>query len=73
MYISSDVKANHIMIDGPRPRGLESVARKTMTADYVDNISYSGGDGMATFEFKLRCQAMLSNSSIEDIKRSLDF
>ena len=44
-----------------------------MTTGYVENISHSGRDGAAAYEFKLRCLAILANSSVDEIKSSVDF
>ena len=62
-----DVKADHITIEGP------NTARKTMTTGYIENTSISGKDAASAYEFKLRCLAILSNSSVEEIKSSVDF
>ena len=61
-----DVKADHITIEGP------NTARKTMTTGYVENTSHSGKDAASGYEFKLRCLAILFNSSVEEIKSSVD-
>ena len=62
-----DVKADHITSDGP------SGHKKTMTTGYVENISHSGTDGATAYEFKLQCLAILANSTVQDIKSSIDF
>ena len=59
-----DVKADHITIEGP------NTARKTMITGYVENTSHSGKDAASAYEFKVRCLAILSNSSVEEIKSS---
>ena len=38
-----------------------------------ENISHSGKDGAAAYEFKLRCLAILANSPVDEIKNQVDF
>ena len=62
-----DVKADHITIKGP------SSKRLTVTTGYVENISHSGEDGAKAYEFKLKCLAILSNSTVDEVKSAIDF
>ncbi|XP_013414654.1 uncharacterized protein LOC106176709 [Lingula anatina] len=62
-----DVKADHITIAGP------SGKRTTLTTGYVENVSHSGEDGAKAYEFKLKCLAILANSTVDELKSEIDF
>ena len=62
-----DVKADHITIKGPSSKKL------TVTTGYVENISHSGEDGAKAYEFKLKCLAILANSTVDEVKSAIDF
>jgi hypothetical protein len=64
---SFDVKADHITIMGPEMK------RKTMTTGYLENVSHSGEDAASGYMYKLQTLAFLANTTVEDIKSSVDF
>eukprot|EP00918_Siedleckia_nematoides_P017625 GHVU01037888.1.p1 GENE.GHVU01037888.1~~GHVU01037888.1.p1 ORF type:complete len:100 (+),score=13.34 GHVU01037888.1:609-908(+) len=62
-----DETADHITVSGPSSR------RKILTTGYVENIRHSGADGAKAYEFKLECLAILSNTTVDEIKEHIDF
>ncbi|KAK6168581.1 hypothetical protein SNE40_019782 [Patella caerulea] len=66
-YKSFHVKGDHVTIMGP------SSKRKVFTTGYAENIGHSGVEGAKTYEFKLQCLAILSNSTVGEIKQHVDF
>lgn len=64
-----DVKADHVTIAGG-----PSFKRKVLTMGYVQNTSHSGEAGAKSYDFKLQCLAVLSNTTVtEEIKEQVDF
>ncbi|KAL4219994.1 Cullin-2 [Mactra antiquata] len=47
--------------------------RKTLTTGYTENISHSGKDGTKAYEFKLKCLALLADTTVNDLKEHIDF
>lgn len=62
-----DVKADHITLAGP------DQTRKVFTTGYSENTSHSGVDSAKTYQHKLQCLAVLTDSSVEEILSSIDF
>lgn len=62
-----DVKTDHITVCG------SNQPRETFTTGFSENISHSGVDGARAYETKLKCLAALSNSSVDEMKESIDF
>ena len=62
-----DIKTDHITVKGPNQK------RKSFTTGYAENISHSGEDGGAAYEYKLKVLAMLTGSSLEEVMSHIDF
>lgn len=62
-----DVKADHITIHGP------SQEKKLFTTGFIENKSHEGKISAETYEYKLKCMAVLCNSSLDEIKEYIDF
>ena len=61
------MKVDHITESGPDDKC------KTLTTGYLENVSPSGADGAAAFEYKLRCFAIMADTDVEEIKTAVDF
>ena len=61
------VKADHITLAGP------SGEKRSLTTGYTENASHTGKDGAAAYEFKLKCLAILANSTVDELKSEIDF
>lgn len=64
---SYDVKADHITVIGPDEK------RRTMTTGYIENTTHSGKEAASAYSYKLESLALLADTSVEDIKASIDF
>ena len=62
-----DIKADHITIQGPEKK------RKVVTLGYTENMSHEGKVAAESYEYKMKCLAVLYNSTVEHIKESIDF
>ena len=62
-----DVKTDHITVSGPNQ------ARRILTTGYSENISHTGLDAAQAYTVRLKILAALADSSVEDIKESIDF
>ena len=62
-----DVKTDHITVAGL------NLSRQTFTTSYVENVSHSGQDAAAAHDMKLKVLAVLSDSTLDEIKESIDF
>ena len=62
-----DVKTDHITVAGP------SKSRRTFTTGYVENVSHSGKDVAAAYDMKLKVLAVLSDTTVDEVKESIDF
>ena len=64
---SFDIKTDHITIQGPDQK------RKFFTLGFTENISHEGKVAAECYEYRLKCLAVLCNSSVEEIKDNIDF
>ena len=62
-----DVKTDHITVSGPNQ------PRRILTTGYSENISHKGIDAAQAYTVRLKILAALSDSTVEDIKESVDF
>lgn len=62
-----DVKTGHITVCG------SNQPRETFTTGFSKNISHTRVDGARAYETKLKCLAALPNSSVDEMKESIDF
>jgi len=62
-----NAKTDHITVAGPNQ------SRKTFTTGYVENISHSGMDAAAVYDMKLKVLAVLSESTVDEMKEVIDF
>jgi len=62
-----DVKTDHITVAGPKE------SRRTFTTGYVENVSHSGQDAAAAYDMKLKILSVLSDTTVDEIKESIDF
>ena len=62
-----DSKSNHITFNGP------NTEMQTFTTGFDPNPSHKGSDSALSMETKLKMLAVLSSSTVEDIKSQINF
>ena len=62
-----NMKADHITISGPDSE------QRILIAGYIENTSHSGSEGAAAYKFKLKCLAVLADSTVDEVKSGIDF
>ena len=62
-----DSKSNHITVNGP------NMDKQTFTTGFDPNLSHKGCDSAFSIETKFKMLAVLTSSSVEDMKAQVNF